>query len=122
MISIERFGRARGLRIRLWKGRQVEVWFCPKGTVVPEHVHERVDSTIIYLAGTMKVSVEGKSRTVFGPLRKRESNGRWVPAWRYIPAGQRHSAEVLGGFALFLNFERCHGNRESASKDFILSE
>lgn len=117
---IERFGKAIGLRIPIWKGRQVEAWYCPRGTKIPTHFHKGIDSFIVYVAGTMSVTVEDKTRQVFGPFRKRESTGKWILATRFIPAMQRHSAEVLGSFAFFLNFERCLSNRQSASKDFVL--
>lgn len=117
---IERFGPARGLRIPFWKGWQIEFWFCPRGTIVPPHVHQHIDSFIVYLLGKMKVTVENTTRIVHGPVRRRQSTGKWIWATRYIPAGVRHCAEVLGSFALFANIERCHGSKISASKDFVL--
>lgn len=116
---ISRFGKAIGIAIPLWKGRQVELWFVPKGTVIPPHVHKTIDSTIVYLWGRMSVTVEHTTRVVFGPMRRRESNGKLIPATKYIPAGVRHCAEALS-FAVFLNFEKCHSARQSASKDFVL--
>ena len=116
---IERYGPARGLRIPFWKGWQAEFWFCPRGAVIPPHIHEHIDSFIVYFLGRMKVTVENKTRVVFGPFRKRESNGKWVLATRYIPAGTRHCAEVLGSFALFANIEHCHAGACSASRDFV---
>jgi hypothetical protein len=117
---IERFGKARGLRIPLGGKYQVEAWFCPRGTRIPPHAHTNTDSFIVYLLGRMRVTVEHTSRTVFGPVRRRESTGKLVWATRYIPKGVRHCADVVGSFAVFLNFERCHGPRQSAAKDFVL--
>jgi hypothetical protein len=84
---IERFGKAMGLRIPLGKNRQVELWYCPKGTKVPPHIHEHIDSFIVYLFGRMRVTVEHTTREVCGPVRRRESTGRLVWATRYIPKG-----------------------------------
>ncbi len=120
MISVERFGKARGLRIPFWKGRQVELWFCPRGTKIPPHIHRHIDSFIVYLIGRMRVTVESTTREVCGPVRRRESTGRLTWAVRYIPAGVRHCAEVVGGCAVFLNFERCHARHfQSAARDFV---
>lgn len=116
---IERFGKATGLRVPLSKHWQVELWFCRRGTVVPPHVHEKIDSFIIYLFGRMRVTVGHTTREVFGPVRRRESTGRLIWATRFIPKMTRHCAEVIGSFALFLNIEHCHGERQSASRDFI---
>ena len=116
---IERFGSARGLRIPFWKGWQAEIWFCPKGAVIPPHIHRTIDSFIIYFLGTMRVTVDHTTRIVFGPVRRRESTGRLILATRYIPAGVRHCAEVLGRFAVFMNVEHCHAGSVSASRDFI---
>ena len=117
---IERFGNARGLRIPFWKGWQLELWYCPKGAVVPPHVHKTIDSFIVYLLGTMKVTVDHTTRIVFGPVRRRESTGKLIPATRFIPAGVRHCAEVLGRFAVFVNIEHCLSKKVSASRDFVL--
>lgn len=117
---IERYQRCTGLRMPLWKDRQIELWFCPCGASIPPHVHRHVDSVILYLLGSMRVTVEQTTRDVFGPLRRRESTGRWMLAVKKIPAGVRHSAKVLGAFAVFLNYERCHGRRVSAARDFVL--
>ncbi len=119
---IERYGNARGLRIPFWKNWQVEIWFCPKGAVIPPHIHRTIDSYIIYLLGTMRVTVENSSRIVFGPVRRRQSTGRLVLATRFIPHGVRHCAEVLGRFAVFANIERRHAGSTSASRDFLLVE
>ena len=116
---MERFGLCRGLRIPLWKNLQAELWFCPQGAKVPPHVHLTLDSFIIYLLGSMRVTVEQTTRDVFGPFRRRQSTGKWILATKYIPAGVRHCAEVLGSFAVFLNIERCHDVRISASRDFV---
>lgn len=119
---IERFGKARGLRFPVWPGLQVELWYCPRETKVPAHVHRHLDSFIVYLLGRMRVTVEQTTREVCGPFRRRHSTGRLTWAVRYIPAGVRHCAEVIGSFAVFINIERCHGERVSASKDFVLVE
>lgn len=119
---IEHFGKARGLRFPIWPGYQLEIWYCPRGTKVPQHIHQTLDSFIVYLLGRMRVTVEDKTRTVCGPFRRRESTGKLTWAVRYIPAGVRHCAEVIGSFAVFINIERCHGERVSAAKDFVLVE
>lgn len=116
---IERFGNAIGLRVPFFGGRQIELWYCPRGTKIPPHIHEKIDSFIIYLVGRMRVTVEHTTRDVCGPFRRRESTGKLIWAVKYIPAGVRHCAEVLGSFAVFINVEKCHGTRTSASHDFI---
>ena len=119
---IERYGKARGLRFPIWPRIQAEIWYCPRGVVVPPHIHQNLDSFIIYLLGRMRVTVEQTTREVFGPVRRRESTGKLTWAVRYIPAGVRHCAEVIGSFAVFVNVERCHAGAVSASKDFVLVE
>lgn len=119
---IEHFGKARGLRFPVWPGIQAEIFYCPRGVKVPMHFHETIDSFIVYLLGRMRVTVEAKTREVCGPFRRRESTGKLTWAVRYIPAGVRHCAEVIGSFAVFVNIERCHGKRVSASKDFVIVE
>jgi hypothetical protein len=116
---IERFGKAIGFRFPLWGNGQIELWCCPRGTVVPPHIHLTIDSFIIYLFGRMRVTVGNTTRDVCGPFRRRESTGKFTWAVRYIPAGARHCAEVLGSFAVFLNVERCHCGRISAARDFV---
>ena len=117
---IERFGQARGLRFKIWPRIQAEIWYCPRGVRVPMHIHRSIDSFIVYLLGRMRVTVENKTRDVCGPVRRRESTGKLTWAVRYIPAGVRHCAEVIGSFAVFVNVERCHAGAVSASKDFVL--
>lgn len=116
---IERFGKAVGFRLPLWRGRQAELWFLPRGAVVPPHVHRTIDSFIVYLLGRMRVTVGHTTREVCGPLRKRASTGRWILAVKHIPRGVRHCAEVVGSFAVFVNFEKCYGERTSAAADFL---
>lgn len=116
---LERFGKARGIRFPIWPRYQAEIWFCPAGVRIPMHIHKTLDSFIIYLVGRMRVTVEDQTRDVCGPVRRRQSTGRLIWAVRYIPAGVKHCAEVLGRFAIFLNVERCHGKRQSAARDFV---
>lgn len=117
MLSLERHGRCRGIRITI-RAFQVEVWVCPVGTKIEPHFHQTINSRIIQLWGRALWMVGDKSREVFGPFRKRESNGSitWATAW--IPAGVKHSAYARS-FCAFLNFERCLDGPVSASKDFV---
>lgn len=115
---IERFGNAIGIRIPVWKNIQAELWFCPRAAVIPPHIHKTIDSFIIYVIGKMRVTCDGSTRVVSGPMRKRQTTGKWRWATKYIPAGVSHCAEVLGPFAIFLNVERCHSGFVSASKDY----
>lgn len=62
--------------------------------------------------------VGDKSKEVFGPFRKRETNGRLTMAAASVPAGVRHSA-FAKSFCVFLNLERCLKKSVSASKDFV---
>lgn len=116
---IERFHRALGLRLPLWKGRQVEVWFFPKGESAPAHQHTKIESFIVALWGRQRWTVQDKVRDVFGPFRRRRSNGRIGLSARRIGCGVRHAFTALT-FSVFVNFERCLGPRVSAAEDFVL--
>lgn len=116
---IERFSKAIGIRLPIWKSRQLEIWACPRGTVIPPHVHRTIDSLLVFLFGRMRITVEGTTREVRGLFRRRQSTGRLTLSAHRVAAGVRHSAEALG-FAVFLNFEHCHSTRQSASTDFTL--
>lgn len=117
MISLETHGRCKGVRIH-FGSRQIEMWACPRGTHIEPHIHKTINSRIIQLWGSALWSVGGKYRTVFGPLRKRMSNGKLAMATASIPAGVRHSAFTFS-FCVFLNIERCLADPVSASQDFV---
>ena len=117
MISLERHGRCRGVRVRFFS-RQIELWFCPKWFLIKPHIHQSIDSFIIQLWGRAIWTVKNTSREVLGPFRKRESTGELAWAAAEIPAGVKHSA-LTKSFCVFLNIERCHGEHVSASEDFI---
>lgn len=115
---IERFKRCVGLRIPLWKSRQIELWFCPKAEIVPPHFHHTIESFIISLWGRQRWTVGDKTRDVLGPIRRRNSNGSLTLAAYRIGCGVRHAVEALS-FSIFLNIEQCRGPKVSASRDFV---
>lgn len=116
---IERMGNARGLRFPIWPGCQVEFWFVPRGTVIPLHSHRTMDGWICNLWGRVNWFSQSKGWDVWGPFRLDWASGELGFAQHRVPAGYVHGAEVLGAFAVFMNVERCHNARVSASKDFI---
>jgi hypothetical protein len=118
MITIERFGPCWGLRFWFPFKRQLEVWFAPGKAKIPLHNHETVDSLIIYLLGKVKATVGDRSAIAHGCVRKRNTNGKWVLAYRFIPAGQPHAAEILGRFGVFAVWQTCLKERVSPSIDF----
>lgn len=112
-----RYQRSRGLCIPLWKNLQLEVWFCPAGEHIRPHVHAKTDSFIVCLWGRMKWTVQYKSREVFGPFRRRNSDGTIALAAAAIPRTVRHGA-LARTFSIFLNWERAD-EPVSAAHDFI---
>jgi hypothetical protein len=108
-VIFRRHNGCRGFRIWKWGQLQIELWFCKKGELIAPHVHERIDSTIVFLAGDM-----------YGKIDERGGILEW-PADMFrtfkVPAGVRHGAEV-GSFCIFANVERWTGEPTSACEDF----
>ena len=52
-MKIHRKFGCTGLAIALPGPWQLEVWFCPPGTVIPMHVHDRIQSFLVFLGGRM---------------------------------------------------------------------
>lgn len=91
-----RFG-CTGLRLRLWKRTQVELWYAPRGTVIPPHTHPHIVSRLTFLLGRMRWRA-GDRESEFGVL----DCGRTFA----VPPDCVHGATTTGRFGLFLNFER----------------
>lgn len=107
-----RFQRCVGVMVWRWKRTQVEVWFCPRGELVPPHSHRGFDSLIVHLAGRMVFWAEGRGRVL---------NWGDVGWSKLIPAGAEHGLIVRGPFGVFVNFETWkHDGPTSAVDDFIL--
>lgn len=104
-----RHNRCIGIRLFRWKRWQLEIWFAPKGEVIERHVHRRIDSTIIMLAGGMWGSIGERIGYVGW-----EDIGRRFP----IPHGVAHGATV-NKFCLFANLEHWTHNVTSAAEDFV---
>lgn len=104
-----RHNRCRGFRLWKWGNFQIELWFCPRGEHIEPHVHEHIDSKIIFLAGSMKGRIADRSGLVSWPRHMFSS-------WR-VPKGVMHSARV-GAFCVFANLERWDGPPTSAAEDF----
>jgi mannose-6-phosphate isomerase-like protein (cupin superfamily) len=100
-----------GLRILKLGRRQIEVWFCPRGATIPDHVHSDVDVTLVILAGCMR----GKIGTRIGQVGWNDMFRRFL-----IKSGTVHSAVITGAFCLFASFETWrHGSKvTSAAMDF----
>lgn len=107
---ISRFQRCIGLRLLRLGRWQVELWWCPRREVIPEHTHLQFDGMLVFLGGRMRWSMAGRERSV-----------GWrdlLRAWR-VPAGIPHAARVTGRFGLFLNIEHWSGDPTSAAIDFV---
>lgn len=94
---IKRRFNCTGLRIPLNRSTQVELWFAPRGAVIPPHTHPHIVSRLMFLAGRMSWQRGNVCR---------EFN--WRDTFRHflVPPDCVHGAVVLGWFGLFLNFER----------------
>lgn len=85
-----------GLKLFRWKRKQLELWFCPGGTVIPDHVHKQIEVEMLIVAGCMNGRI-GDRR---GPVGWRDLLRRF-----YIPSGTVHGATVTGRFCLFASLE-----------------
>ena len=104
------FERARG--VRLWRRghSQAELWYCPRGYTIPEHVHDEMASRITFLGGRMLFRRDDRTLHL-----------DWRRLFRTftVARGQRHGATVTGRFGLFLNHETwLTTTPTSASHDF----
>jgi quercetin dioxygenase-like cupin family protein len=82
----------------------MELWFVPRGEVIPTHSHPDMDGVIVPLLGRMVWTRGNKSRAVRGPSLTAYDVGR----------GVMHSAIALTA-AVFVVFERWHINPTSAA-------
>lgn len=105
---IVRFQRCIGIKLfRLFRW-QLEVWFCPKGEVIPLHTHEQCDSRITHWYGNVEWMLGNRRRTLCN------RNLGWT---RSVPAGHVHGAKCHT-FAVFSNLEMWRGKPSSAAVDF----
>lgn len=93
---INRHNKCVGLTIFRLGRRQLELWYCPQGEIIEPHVHNKIDSTLIILGGSMT-----------GYIGERHGRIGWRDFLRFffIPAGVVHGANITGRFCLFANFE-----------------
>lgn len=106
---IKRHNGCRGLTLWRWGRFQIELWFAPKGEVIEPHIHSRIDSSIVFLVGSMVGTIGGKTGLLEWPADCfRRFN---------VPAGVKHSATITA-FCMFANVERWKGDVTSAADDF----
>ncbi len=106
---IHRHNRCVGFTLFKIGRKQVELWFCPKGEVIESHVHQKMDSKILFLWGKID-----------GTIGERTKRLDWRHVFRRfkIPSNVTHSAKVLG-FCVFANIETWNvPNPSSAAIDF----
>lgn len=108
---IERFGKIIGIRLFRFKNKQVEIWFCPKGEVIPLHIHKAIDSHLVFILGRMKWRSAGRVKE----LTYRNFLFNWL-----IPANVDHGAVVTGLFGIFMNIETWTDTPTSAAKDIVI--
>lgn len=102
---IRRHGNAIGFRLFRRKFTQLELWIA-WGDIEP-HIHQHIDSTIIFLFGSM-----------VGRIQERVGILTWRDIFRrfHVPAGVVHEAKT--GFVVFANLERWTSDVTSAAEDF----
>ncbi len=113
-----------GLRLPLPGPWQAELWWCPKGSVIPEHTHAAFDSRLVFLGGDMEWSLGNWGRGFYGAgVACRKKRLTWRNLFKTIRVGrfQPHGARTLGRFGLFLNLERWTGPKTSAAHDLELA-
>lgn len=106
---ITRFQRCLGIRLFRLGRWQAELWLCPRGQVIPPHTHRYFQGRLVFVAGRMEWTLEGRTRDVGW----RDVLRSWP-----VPAGANHGAVVTGWFGVFLNIERWQGRPTSAATDF----
>ena len=128
MSLINRRFNCTGLRIPLPGPWQLELWWCPRGAVIPMHRHPHVESVLVFLGGRMlwKRVEEYICQSMAGPYKfPLESSRRFgfgdVFRWFRVPANESHGATVIGRFGLFANLERWTGPKTSAAQDLELA-
>lgn len=94
---IERHNRCVGIKLFRFRNHQLELWACPRSEVVEPHSHANIDSTIIFLWGS-----------IYGTIGERSGFVGWRDSFRRfeIAPGVKHSATILSRFCLFLNWEK----------------
>lgn len=102
-----------GWTLRLPGAWQLELWWCPRGSTIPLHVHWQIDSWLVFLGGSMLWGCAGRWRRF---------------TWRnfgrafFVGHGIEHGASTLGRFGLFANLERWRvPEKTSASVDIELT-
>ena len=117
MSLINRRFNCTGLRIPLPGPWQLELWWCPRGAVIPMHCHPNVESMLVFLAGKMRW------RFQIGETSVIERVMTWSNFMKgyCVPPNADHGAEVTGRFGLFANLEYWSGPKTSAATDLELA-
>ena len=111
---VERHGKCIGIKLFQWGNHLWELWFCPAGEVIKEHVHQHCDIRMKILGGRMQGRIGHNS----GPVG-------WNDFGRVfdIPAGVVHNAVILDPFCMFLSMEKWDSREPtSAAEDFVTNE
>jgi hypothetical protein len=121
MSLIHRRFNCTGLRIPLPGAWQLELWWCPRGAVIPMHRHPHVESVLVFLAGGMVFTREKVQPDGTVVPKSREFTIRDTFRRLVVPPTCSHGASVVGRFLLFANLERCTGPKTSAATDLELA-
>lgn len=122
MGLFRRYDVCRGLLLFKFMNRTVELWYCPKGYVIPEHSHPNEDIELMYLFG----STSFYRRRPYGFKLADSLTLEWCDFGRCfsVPAGWSHWF-VVGKLPLvFINFAKWKKGVKpsSASVDFELTK
>lgn len=117
MSLIHRRFNCTGLRIPLPGAWQLELWWCPRGAVIPMHRHPHVESVLVFLGGEMLWNREWSDGKGLGrTFRARD----FLRAFD-VSSDCAHGAKVTGRFGLFANLERWTGPKTSAAIDLEIA-
>lgn len=118
MSLIHRRFNCTGLRIPLPGAWQLELWWCPRGAVIPMHRHPHVESVLVFLGGEM-LWERAEGNRAWGDMRM----FRFRDFLKHfaVPPRCAHGAKVTGRFGLFANLERWTGPKTSAALDLELA-
>ena len=85
---------------------QIELWICPKYTIIPPHIHPDMDSYIIHVWG----------RTLF----TRDGRGKFMKLWtwlesHFVPARVVHGFQNMNNRLVFINVEKWYGIKPTSA-------
>lgn len=100
-----------GITLFRWGRRKLELWLIPEMHYIQPHIHQYIDSTLIFIWGYMYGNIAGRGGMV-------GERGDFLRRFT-IPAGVVHSARTFR-FTLFANWERWKDGAPitSAATDF----